>query len=56
MAGSLYRKLVKFNSELKELQQMHEPQKSEEVSDPEGIELDDEDDADDNDTDTDKDE
>lgn len=41
-----YKQMLKFNTELKELHQMHEPQKSEEVTDPEGIELDDDDDDD----------
>lgn len=41
-----YKQMLKFNTELKELHQMNEPQKSEEESDPEGIELDDDDDDD----------
>ncbi len=41
------RQMLKFNAELKELHEMNKNQKSEEVTDPEGIELDDDDDADD---------
>ncbi|WP_321375457.1 LapA family protein [uncultured Draconibacterium sp.] len=42
------KQMLKFNAELKELHEMNETPKSEEVTDPEGIELDDDDDADDN--------
>lgn len=41
------KQMLKFNKELKELQELNEIKKSEVVTDPEGIELDDEDDADD---------
>ncbi|MDX8340326.1 LapA family protein [Draconibacterium sp. IB214405] len=41
------KQMMKFNSELKELQELNKMKKSEEVTDPEGIELDDDDDDDD---------
>ncbi|WP_319503563.1 LapA family protein [uncultured Draconibacterium sp.] len=41
-----YKQMLKFNSELQELHQMNDTEKSAEESDPEGIELDDDDDDD----------
>lgn len=38
-----YKQMIKFNNELKELHEMNHPQKDE-VTDPEGIELDDDED------------
>ncbi|WP_319267865.1 LapA family protein [uncultured Draconibacterium sp.] len=38
-----YKQMLKFNTELKELHQMNETKDQEEVTDPEGIELDDDD-------------
>lgn len=43
-----YKKLIRFNDELKQLHDMEHPQKPEdEVTDPEGIEFDDDDEEDD---------
>ncbi|HYQ56733.1 MAG TPA: LapA family protein [Draconibacterium sp.] len=42
-----YKQMLKFNKELKDLHQMNEPPKPEEITDPEGIELDNDDDAND---------
>ncbi len=38
-----YRQMVKFNKELRELHDLNHPKKESEISDPEGIELEDDD-------------